>query len=146
MQGRPLIGPQSRPRDVIYAARDRCDMTTDRIRCVRDRRYKYIRNFMADRPYTQYNEYIQRQYPTLGVMKKLHAEGKLNRVQSLFMQPRKPQIEFYDTQADPHEVNNLADSPRHRELISKFGSMLDRWIEETGDLGRFPESGNSGTA
>jgi uncharacterized sulfatase len=146
MQGRPLFGPHARPRDVIFAARDRCDMTTDRIRCVRDRRYKYIRNFMPDRPYTQYNQYIETSYPTLGAMKQLHAEGKLNPVQSLFMQPRKPEVEFYDTQSDPHEVNNLAGSAKHREQIAKFGRMLDQWIAETNDLGRHPEAGASGAA
>ena len=70
--------------------------------------------------------------------------GKLDRLQSLFTEPRKPRIEFYDTQANPHEVNNLADSVRHREQVSKFRSMLHRWIDETGDLGRFPESEKAG--
>jgi hypothetical protein len=146
MHGRPFLGAQARPRDVIFAARDRCDMTTDRIRCVRDRRYKYIRNFMPDRPYTQYNEYIETSYPTLGALKQLHAAGKLDAVQSLFMQPRKPEIEFYDTQSDPHEVNNLAGSPAYRAQVTQFGRLLDRWIAETNDQGRFPEAGASGPA
>ena len=51
--GRPLFGPGARPRDFIVTARDRCDETVDRIRAVRDGRYKYIRNFMPERPYTQ---------------------------------------------------------------------------------------------
>lgn len=143
MQGRPLFGEEARPRDAIFAARDRCDMTVDRIRCVRDRRYKFIRNFMPERPYTQHNAYIEKQYPTLGVLKKYHAEGKLDPVQSLFMQPRKPTIEFYDTESDPHEVHNLASAPEHRARVAQFGRMLDRWIEETGDMGAIPETKES---
>ena len=78
--GRPLFGPGARPRDFIVTARDRCDETVDRIRAVRDRRYKYIRNFMPERPYTQPNAYIEESYPTQRVMKELHAAGKLNAV------------------------------------------------------------------
>ncbi|MBK9166801.1 MAG: sulfatase [Bryobacterales bacterium] len=137
--GRPLVGAGARQRPYIIAARDRCDMTVDRIRCVRDTRYKYIRNFMPERPYTQHNEYIQREYPTLGVMKELHAAGQLDNTQSLFMAPRKPEVEFYDTAVDPHEVNNLADAPQHRKRVTAMAGLLDDWIHQTGDRGAQPE-------
>jgi arylsulfatase A-like enzyme len=133
--GRPLLGPRAKPRDRIFTARDRCDMTVERIRAVRDRRYSYIRNFMPERPYTQWNEYIQTQYPTLRVMHELHEAGKLNAVQQLWMAPRKPPVEFYDTQSDPFEVKNLADSPTHKQLVAEFARHLDAWIAETGDQG-----------
>lgn len=138
--GRPLFGERLQPREYVVTARDRCDMTVDRIRAVRDRRYKYIRNFMPERPYTQFNEYIEKQYPTLRVLQELHTQGKLNAVQELFMQARKPPVEFYDTVADPHEVNNLASSPKHQALVRRFGGILDRWMEETRDLGGIPET------
>lgn len=139
LHGRDLFGSKARPREVIFAARDRCDMTEDRIRCVRSSRFKYIRNFQPERPYTQYNEYIERQYPTLGVMKQLHAEGNLNAVQSLFLQTRKPEVEFYDLQADPHEVRNLAGDPAYRNEEQRLARLLEEWIEQTGDQGRTPE-------
>lgn len=138
--GRPLFGPQAKPRDYIITARDRCDMTQDRIRAVRDRRYKYIRNFLPDRPYTQYNEYIQRSYPTLSVLKELHEKGQLNATQALWMAPRKPPVEFYDTQSDPHEVRNLADSPAHKKLVAEFAKRLDDWIRDTRDQGEILET------
>jgi arylsulfatase A-like enzyme len=137
--GRPLFGPKAKARDYIFTARDRCDMTIDRIRAVRDRRYKYIRNFMPERPYTQFNDYIQKQYPTLGVLKELHAAGKLNATQELFMAPRKPEVEFYDTNNDPFEVKNLASSPAHRKLVAEFGRRLDQWVAEMKDKGAIPE-------
>jgi N-sulfoglucosamine sulfohydrolase len=135
LQGQDLFGPESERRDVIYAARDRCDMTVDRIRMVRDQRYKLIRNFMPERPYTQYNEYIERQYPTLAVMKRWFAEGKLNDTQRLFMQPRKPEWEMYDLQEDPHEVKNLAMDPAQRDRRDRMARLLDGWITESGDMG-----------
>lgn len=139
MQGQDLFGDTGKRRDVVFAARDRCDMTVDRIRSARDQRFKLIRNFMPERPYTQYNEYIERQYATLGVMKELHAQGQLNPVQAQFMQPRKPDWELYDTQADPFEVKNLADDPAHRSTRDRLAARLDAWIEESQDMGRIPE-------
>jgi arylsulfatase A-like enzyme len=137
--GRPLFGPGARPREFIVTARDRCDETVDRIRAVRDARYKYIRNFMPERPYIQANAYIEEFYPTQRVMKELHAAGKLNPVQELWMAPRKPAVEFYDTRTDPFEVRNLAGSRDHAALVAKFAKRLDDWMAETHDQGGVPE-------
>lgn len=127
------------PREYVFTARDRCDMTVDRIRAVRSSRYKLIRNFMPDRPYTQFNEYITRQYPTQGVLKELHAAGKLDGIQSQWMAPAKPEIELYDHITDPHEVDNLVDAPKLRKVQSDLVSRLDEWIISTNDQGRIPE-------
>ena len=144
MHGRALFGPQARPRDAVFAARDRCDMTVDRIRCVRTARWKYIRNFMPEKPYTQHNDYIETSYPTLAVLKELHAAGKLTPEQALFMQPRKPEVEFYDLESDPHEVRNLAGSPAHRAEEAPLARMLDGWLAETADRGAEREAAESG--
>ena len=133
-------------RDYVIAARDRCDETIDRIRCVRTKRYKYIRNFMPERPYTQRNRYKEQSYPMLNLMKELHAQGKLTPVQALFMAPRKPDEELYDIRNDPCEINNLANSPEHQETLRKMRAILDKWIKDTGDMGRFPEKLSAITA
>jgi arylsulfatase A-like enzyme len=130
-------------RDYIIAARDRCDETIDRIRCVRTKQYKYIRNFMPERPYTQTNAYKERSYPMLNLMKELHAEGKLTPVQALFMAPRKPDEELYDIQKDPYEIHNLANSPKYQQTLEKMRRILEKWIEDTSDMGRFPEKKSS---
>jgi len=137
--GRPLFGAQAKPRDFIVTARDRCDETVERIRAVRDRRYRYIRNFMPERPYTQSNAYIEASYPTQRVIKELHAGGKLNPVQELWMAPRKPAVEFYDTQSDPFQARNLADSPAHKKRVAGMAKRLDDWMAETQDKGGIPE-------
>jgi arylsulfatase A-like enzyme len=138
MHGQSLFS--AKPRSHVFTARDRCDMTVERIRAVRDGRHKLIRNFMPDRPRTQYNEYITRQYPTQTVIKELHAAGKLNAVQADWMAPRKPEIELYDHQADPHEVMNLAGQQRHMATQKRLEGLLEKWIEESNDQGRIPES------
>lgn len=133
--GRSLL--DGKPRDFLYTARDRCDMTVDRIRAVRTKRYNYIRNYMPERPYTQHNAYIETQYPTLGVLKRLHAAGKLNKVQSLFMAARKPEIELYDLERDPHEIDNLASSPEYKAIAAEMAARLEtanRLYDRTGAL------------
>jgi len=140
MQGRVFLGPRKQPEpEYVFATRDRCDETMDRIRCVRSRRWKYIRNFMPERPYTQLNRYKERAYPMLPLMRKLHAEGKLTPVQELFMADRRPVEELYDVQADPWEVKNLAASPKHQAVLKQMRQRLDRWIKDTGDQGETPE-------
>lgn len=139
IQGRPFLGPRPEARRFIVAARDRCDETVDCIRCVRTPGYKYIRNFMPERPYTQMNRYKWRQYPVLRLLHELHDQGKLTPVQELFMAPRRPAEELYDLQHDPHEVNNLADSPEHQEVLRELRAKLSTWSRETGDQGRTPE-------
>ncbi|HUS90737.1 MAG TPA: sulfatase [Phycisphaerae bacterium] len=145
MEGRVFLGPdRGTPREYIVAARDRCDETMDRIRCVRDKRYKYIRNFMPERPYTQTNAYKERSYPMLKLMRELHAAGKLTPVQQLFMAERRPEEELYDIQADPWEVRNLAASPDRQDLLKTMRQRLEQWIKQTGDKGQFPEEASAG--
>jgi hypothetical protein len=75
----------------------------------------------------------------LNLMKELHAQGKLTPVQALFMAPRKPDEELYDIKNDPYEINNLSASPEQQQSLKKMRAILERWIEETGDMGQFPE-------
>jgi arylsulfatase A-like enzyme len=139
MHGQVIVGPGAKPRDHIFAARDRCDETTDRIRCVRTAGYKYIRNYFPERPYTQQNNYKDTAYPPLAVMRQLREQGELSGPPAQFLSARRPAEELYDLANDPHEVANLIDSPSHREPLVKLRSRLDEWIARTGDLGEKPE-------
>ena len=139
MQGRPFLGDQkSEPREYIFAARDRMDEAYDIIRAARDRRYKYIRNFKPGRPYAQYIDYMEKM-PTMQEMRRLNKEGQLTGVQKVFFLPEKPEEELYDLTSDPHEVQNLAGSPQHRETLLRMRQVLAQWMKETGDLGLVPE-------
>ena len=141
MQGRVFIGPNADPqREVQFAARDRADETVDRIRAARTRQYKYIRNFMPERPYTQPNNYKDTSYPPLMLMRQLHAEGKLKPEQALFMASKRPDEELFDLHADPDEVRNLVASPEHQRVLGEMRAHLEQWIEESGDTGATPEA------
>ncbi len=139
MHGMDMFAPDFK-RDYVIAARDRCDFTIDRIRVVVTDHYKYIRNFMTDKPYLQSNYRDARE--SMILLKSMYAEGKLNEVQSRFVSDYRPAEELYDLQADPHETNNLVHSYKREHAIelAKHRDILYKWIIETDDKGRFPET------
>jgi arylsulfatase A-like enzyme len=139
MHGRPFLGEGVRPREYLFTATDRIDDAIDRVRTVRDARYRYIRNFEPDRPYLQHMVYGENTNPNVNLMRRLYAEGKLNAAQAKFMASRRPPEELYDLEADPWELNNLAALPEYEKTLQRFRSALGHWIDETDDRGRFPE-------
>jgi arylsulfatase A-like enzyme len=142
MQGRVFLGGKAEPaREYVFGARDRCDETVARFRTVRDARYRYIRNFLPDRPFFQANAYKAKQYPGWTLIPQLAKEGKLNPVQAALAAPTMPPEELFDLTADPHETNNLATSknPEHVAALVRLRGVLEKWIEESNDQGRTPE-------
>ncbi len=148
IQGQAFLGDQKKTREYIFAHRDRMDETYDMMRAVRDKRYKYIKNFFPGRPYAQYIAYMD-EMPILKEMRRLYKDhlnalgedyGKaLNETQLIFFKPEKPPEELYDITVDPHEVNNLASSPQSQDVLKKMRAVLDKWQKETKDLGLVPE-------
>lgn len=139
MQGTVFLGLMAQDRDYVFAARDRMDETYDRIRAVRDKQFKYIRNFEPQLPYAQKIAYME-EMPTMQVWRKWNAEGKLDEKQKLFFAPTKPLEELYDCEADPHEVHNLADSAKYQRKLRELRAVMDRWIKATHDMAATPEA------
>lgn len=140
MEGKVFLGPGKMPdRDYIFAARDRCDETVDRIRAVRDKRFKYIRNYHPDRPYMQLNRYKEVSYPIWRQMQRLERDGKISAEQYPFLAGTRPPEELYDTQEDPNELRNLADSADHQQILTRMSTVLDAWIRQSGDKGEVDE-------
>lgn len=136
-QGEIFLGDRSGPpRRYVFGARDRCDETVFRFRTVRDVRYRYIRNFTPDRPFLQPNEYKEKQYPVWNLLKELCAAGQLTPAQAALCAPSMPEEELYDLRTDPHEIHNLAKSPRHQHVLKRLRAALEKWIEQTNDQGR----------
>jgi hypothetical protein len=77
-------------------------------------------------------------YPVVPLLRELHRQGRLDPVQEALLAPRMPDEELYDLEADPYEIDNLAESedPEHRRVLRQLRGVLDGWIEETGDRGR----------
>ena len=70
----------------------------------------------------------------------LPTEGRLNPAQAAFVGPDRPAEELYDLERDPHEIHNLVHDPKHAGILGEMRTRLHRWIIDTDDQGRFPES------
>jgi arylsulfatase A-like enzyme len=139
MQASNILAPDYPSRDAVFAARDRCDETVDHIRSVRTRDFKYIRNFLPQRPYLQPCAYKDKK-AILTALREYHRAGKLNEVQELLFREQRPPEELYDLDRDPYEIHNLAGDAAHASTLRKLRDRLDTWMEESGDQGRTPES------
>jgi arylsulfatase A-like enzyme len=138
-QGRAFLGSNlTPPRQYVYAARDRMDERYDNVRMVRDRRFRYLRNYEPHKPYAQITTYME-QGPTMQELRRLHREGNLPPAARLYMGDRKPVEELYDVENDPHEIRNLAESPEHRSELERLRAVHEKWAFETRDLGLIPE-------
>jgi len=139
MQGQAFLGSQqAQPREYVYCFRGRMDERYDMMRAVRDKRFKYIRNYMPHRIYGQHLNYLWRM-PTTQSWEAAFLSGKTNDVQSIFWQT-KPAEELYDTQADPWEVNNLADDPNYHDVLQRMRAANREHLLAIRDSGFLPEA------
>ena len=66
-------------------------------------------------------------------MIKLYADGKLTPAQSVYFTVPRPAEELYDCTADRHELQNLVDDPKFKDVRAKLSAALDEWVRDTRD-------------
>jgi len=138
MQAKDVFAKSYQPRTAVFAARDRCDETVERLRSVRTERFLYIRNFYPQRPHLQPNAYKDGK-SIVQTLRSLHTAGQLEALsEKLLFSPTRPAEELYEWTTDPFQVQNLATDPKHAPALAALQSQLDRWRKETNDPG--PES------
>ncbi len=138
IQGRPLFDENTKEREYLFTARDRCDATVDIIRSVRTKKYKYIRNFYPFIPHMQPNRYKDRKTITKPI-REMHQKGTLSKkLDKMYFGPRSKE-ELYDLEKDPHEMNNLAGDPEYRDVKQRMRSALYSKMKEYWDMGLIPE-------
>lgn len=140
MQGQAFLGKQKAnlPRSYIYAARDRMDSEYDIVRAVKDKRFKYIRNYQPQKPLMQNIQY-RLNIDMMNELLAMEHAGKLNDDQKLWFAKTKPAEELYDTEADPFELHNLAGDPAHKAKLDELREAHEEWERNTIDLGFTPE-------
>jgi len=140
MEGRALLGPErAAAPSVVFAARDRMDESPDTVRVARESRFAYLRNLRPELPYQQPNAFGE-QMPTWQALKHAHDVGMLDATQALWFRDQRPAEELYDTEADPHQVRNLAGDPRYALDLARLRGALDGWLAAAPDLGLLPEA------
>ncbi len=138
MQGQAFLRNPAEPRQYVYAARDRMDERYDIIRMVRDKRYRYIRNYEPFKPYDQFMNTAEKS-PIKEEMQRLAEAGELTGPAAWILRDTKPVEELYDTESDPHEVENLADKPEMEGVLQRLRAAHEAWMTGTHDLGLLPE-------
>lgn len=139
LPGRAFVGSQkSEGSGYIYAATDRIGESYDMIRAVRDKRFKYIRNYRPETPYKIPNKYSE-QIAYTNELNRLYKENKLSDVQLLWFRKQKPLEELFDTQVDPYEVHDLAQDPAYEKDLERLRLKHEQWVIDTRDMGFIPE-------
>ncbi len=140
MEGKDLLADDFK-RDFVVSARDRCDYTIERVRAITTERFKYIKNFLTDRPF------MQPQYRDVTSfvreMRAYHESGKMDDKESFIWSETRVPEEFYDLENDPYEINNLARDPKFSGELKRHQNILTNWIKSTDDQGQYPETTNA---
>jgi len=125
-----LADPQATVRDYAFAEHN-WHVGQAHERSVREGDWLYIRN-----AFPELQSLCAESGPVFPAGKELweaHDAGKLNAdQQDVFLKPR-PTEELYQVQDDPHQFHNLAADPQHAEKVARLRSVLNRWVDETGD-------------
>lgn len=142
MEGDDIFSKSYKEKAFTIAARDRLDYTFDRIRAVRSKQFKYIKNYFPERPYmqAQYRDLHPKKFPFMTAYKALFSAGKLTDTQAEFMAPSRPAEELYDLVNDPYEIQNLAKDGDYLKVLIAHRKLLTDWINTTDDKGQYPES------
>lgn len=119
MTGQPIFSKKF-DREYVYGARDLWDEIEEKSRAVTSGEWAYIRNDKPELPYDAHQAYLEFYRPAVHAMRTLYKEGKLNKNQKPFFEPKKPTEELYNLKADPFQLNNLATDPKHAKILKKL--------------------------
>ncbi len=145
IQGNAFLGDQkTHDPEYVYMFRDRMDERYDMSRSVRDKKFRYIRNYMPFRPHGQHLEYLWLA-PSIRSWEAAFRNGECNEIQSRFWLS-KPAEELYDSENDPWEVNNLAGDPAYADVLQRMRNECTSWILRIKDTGFIPEADRTARA
>ena len=139
-QGIAFLGSKKskNKRNYSYSASDRFDEVTDKIRAVKTKKYKYIRNYDINKPHAL-NNYYRTQMALMRHLTALNESNLLSAEQKLWFNVPKNPEEFYDLEKDPFELNNLIGEKKYSKEIENLRIQLDNWIDQINDPVNIPE-------
>ncbi len=137
-QGLAFLGKKTtKAPEYVHFFRNRMDEVYDMMRSVRDKKYRYIRNYYPHRKYGQHLWYLWRSEATRA-WETAYKKGGCNDIQSRFWE-YKASEELYDCEKDPHNIHNLAADPKYKKLLQRLRKENIRFVKETRDAGFIPE-------
>ncbi|MCB0522513.1 MAG: sulfatase-like hydrolase/transferase [Lewinellaceae bacterium] len=138
--GRAFLGKyrSDEERQYIFACADRFGPSTDNNRAARDKRFKYIKYYHPEKPMFLHVPYRD-QMAIMQELYRLRDENKLTNIQAQWFRPTKPEEELFDTQADPHEIHDLANDPAYADKLKELRQACLQWVEDIDDQNLKPE-------
>ena len=140
MQGQAFEGSfkAETPREFIHGHADRFDESVDMIRAVRNKQFKYLKNFNPERPYylpLAYRENME----VMQELLRMRDKGELDENQALWFRQSKEIEELFDTENDPHELNNIAKDPAYADILAELRAECESWMNQIDDKGFISE-------
>ena len=141
MQGQPFLGQTpAAPREYVFGTHSRVDEAYDMSRCVRDKRYKYIRNFMPHLPYVQPSDYCD-QAEIMQELRRVAKEGGLAGMEKLVLgadQAGRRVVRHADSIRT--RSGTWPTRPNTRPILNRMRKRLWDWMVETKDTELLPEA------
>jgi len=135
MEGQNILSPRYKPKEFVFAARDRCGEAADQIRSVRCKDFLYIKNFFPERPHLMPSNYKDSKL-IIKRLRELHAKGKTNTLANkLLFSPTRPREELYLYNQDQWQTKNLAENKKYEKTLTGLRKNLTQWTIQTGDPG-----------
>jgi N-sulfoglucosamine sulfohydrolase len=98
-------------------------------RVVRERRFKLIWNIAAGLEYP----FASDLWESATWQATLRDQARLYGKRTVAAYLHRPRFELYDLEADPHEVQNLADDPQHQDTLERLKARLKAFQQRTKD-------------
>jgi uncharacterized sulfatase len=132
-----LTGQARTFRKEIYASHSGDgEMNRSPQRCIRDERYKYILNLHPERKWTTHFtlvDGIPQSHRAVYSTWEEKAKTDMGAAGLIKLIEQHPAEELYDTQADPHELQNLADKPAMAAVLTRMRNRMKQVRSELGD-------------
>ena len=135
----PLIAtPDAAVRDVVFAERN-WHVYRHHDRMVRRGNYVYIKNstpsligFNSPQQIHKKPDEIKGSTASTDLIEG-YWNGTLSEPQKFIVEAPAPEELLFEISKDPHQINNLADDPKHAEELNRMRKLLAEWTEQTGD-------------
>ena len=131
MHGQAMYGSQKAKssRKYVFGATDRFDEQIEKRASIRNDRYLYIRNYMAQqsvyRPVS-----LLLSMPMMLNMLELKEENKLSKAQMQWFDNNQPEELLFDCINDPHQINNLANINEFDTVVNDMRVAFEKnWIK-----------------
>lgn len=139
-EGKDLFAKDFKERKFVGGQKDRLDHTIDRVRTIRTKDFRYIKNYKLDRILLQ--PQYRDKMPYTKNIHQLYKSGNLSeKLAQIYFGERQPE-ELYEVSKDPEMIYNLASDPAYKKILSTHRKLLKKWLKK-GDMGSLLEDHES---